>query len=181
MFLLFFIGVGLPPAPTWENEKNVWLPVKLNVSSTGLTVMLWSTVRGPKKWENVLVVGHDFRTNFLSWNKPQRSYEVDFKCIYCRAKDCQEHHCESVLSPNLQKPNEIFDFYRSLSIFWRFPQFSFFFVFLSSKRRRKLKIWQRRDFDLPDFLFCACGAPMGKKHWKNFAPKFFPDLFCHRR
>ena len=57
-----------------------------------------------------------------------------------RAKNREEHHCESVLSPNLPKLNEILDFYRFLQIFWRFPQFSFFSFFLSSKRRTKLKI-----------------------------------------
>ena len=42
IFFCFFSGVFSPRRD--KNEKNVWLPVKLSVSLTGLTVTLGSSV-----------------------------------------------------------------------------------------------------------------------------------------
>ena len=74
-----------------------------------------STACGKKKWENVLVVGDDFRMIF--YHKISPKGRIKLILSVSRAKNREEHHCESVLSPNLQKPNEILDFYRFLPIF----------------------------------------------------------------
>ena len=83
-----------------------------------------------------------------------------------RAKNREEHHCESVFCPNLQKLNEIFDFYRFLSIFSRFSRFWFFDVFLAAKRRTELRLSQQTDLELADFSFRARWTPTQTKNRK---------------
>ena len=60
------------------------------------------------------------RTRFLddfSYRNISPKGRIKLILSVSRAKNREEHHCESVLSPNLPKPNEILDFYRFLQIF----------------------------------------------------------------
>ena len=96
-----------------------------------------------------------------------------------RAKNHEEHHCESVFCRNIPKPNEILDFYRFLLLFSRFPQFSCFFQFFELQASYGAENLTTERSRCPRFFVLCMGAPAWPKHFeKTSRESFFPIFFA---